>query len=514
MTCIQNPTRIQVIQNTVVNCGPAPANEPKINSSLISEIVRGLSRLERGSTSRCGSPLPPSFEPSHCPEMAQGQAGMAADETARVWGDPHFEDPDGGKFDLQGEAGKTYNLLSDQGIQLNGTFGEYSGDKNVVAESGLTLGGLRGVSRLQFNKEGQATLDGKQITPGSMETLADGGHAHLSEDGKTLTVKTGEGYTVTQTAKEDGLDVRVKSPRQGVFTDGRMPGGLMGQMFDGDKLARNSNGSQGEGAIAGKVQDYEVAGGLFGTPSSLPLATMAHSVTPSYSPENAPAGVFSGIYSSMQNGQPVTFEGNIQPTPQFLSRMQNLFQKMGLPLSPSVPGLATEAGVPMNGTQTEGFTSDSLPPPGEQTLDFLMGQANRQNQFQQIQEANDQGDQLLALLMTALQSGNIDQAMLLFSAMESKQAGQLTQALTQKLVQAQQNRRNLTAQLTQNQNPNGQGQMAQVQAGVQEVNDTIQLLTSFIKDVNEQKNRTIEFSNNFISNEHQTTMSIVRGMRA
>jgi hypothetical protein len=132
--------------------------------------------------------------------------------------------------------------------------------------------------------------------------------------------------------------------------------------------------------------------------------------------------------------------------------------------------------------------------------------------LQQTSDRNQESDKLLETLLSALQTGNIDLAMLLFSSLESRDASKLTQVLTQKLLDAQQQRRQLTGQLT-SQDKDSQNKTAQVQADVQEVNDTIQLLTTFIRDVNDQKNRTMEFANNFLSDEQQTTMSIVRGMR-
>ena len=238
----------------------------------------------------------------------------------------------------------------------------------------------------------------------------------------------------------------------------------MGQTFDVDKDLRNSNGRQGEGAIAGRVQDYEVPGGIFG-----------------------------GIIPALQQGA----------SPETLARIGQIFSNAGI-----TPPLTLPNTNPMTGTPVDWNQSVT-----DQTLDFMIGQTNRQAMMQQTTDSSRESDKLLQTLLNALRMGNIDLAMLLFSSLESRESSQLTRTLTQKLLEAQQNRRQLTGQLT-SQDKNAQNKTAQVQANVQEVNDTIQQLTTFIRDVNDQKNRTMEFANNFLGGEHQTTMSIVRGMRA
>jgi hypothetical protein len=339
------------------------------------------------------------------------------------------------------------------------------GSRNTTVRWGRTdVRGLRGSSQIQFDNTGHALINGQAMMPGTMETLADGGHAQLSQNGKTLTIMTGEGYTVIQEAKGSEMDIQAKSSSRGVAGDGRMPGGLLGQAFDGDKIARNSGGPQGEGAIGGSVQDYEVPGGVFGS-----------------------------VIPSLQRGV----------SQETLARIGQIFSNASITPPLTLPDTNPITGNPVDWNQ-------SL---SEQTLDFMISQTNRQAMMKQSSESNQVSDKLLQTLLIALRTGNIDLAMLLFSSLESREASGLTRALTQKLLEAQQNRRQLTGQLT-SQDKNAQNKTAQVQANVQEVNDTIQLLTTFIRDVNDQKNRTMEFANNFLSGEHQTTMSIVRGMRA
>ena len=200
---------------------------------------------------------------------------VAANETGKVWGDPHFVGGDGDKFDVQGEAGKTYNLLSDKGLQVNGRFDKFNNDGlTVVGQTGIKVRGSDGqTSEVGLSKDGTATIDGQKMQEGQTYNLADGGTSTLN--GKKLTTTTGEGYTIEQDVAGSGnnsyIDMTVKTGKNGV-DNGRMPGGLLGQTFDADKIARNGKtgiGAQGEGAIEGRVQDYET-GGLFDSRSSRP----------------------------------------------------------------------------------------------------------------------------------------------------------------------------------------------------------------------------------------------------
>ncbi len=146
---------------------------------------------------------------------------------------------------------------------------------------------------------------------------------------------------------------------------------------------------------------------------------------------------------------------------------------------------------------------------------LVLDEMQRLKNQQQSIDSNQKTDELTQMMLMALQSGNIDLAMLIFASLETTQSHEITKVLSQKLLDAQNQRRNLTTQLANAQgdkNANN-GQMTQIQGNMQEVNDTIQMLTTFLKDVQDQKNRTVEFANNFLNSEHQTTMSIVRGMR-
>ncbi len=147
----------------------------------------------------------------------------------------------------------------------------------------------------------------------------------------------------------------------------------------------------------------------------------------------------------------------------------------------------------------------------DQSQAFALSQNQRSQQIQNINANNSNTDKIMQQLLAALQSGKIDLAMMLFSNLESKEATQMNAMLTQKLVNLQQSRKQIMVQMDQK--GGDQKNLNTLQANVQEVNDSIQMMTSVIKDINEQKNRIAEFANNYLSTEHQTSMSIVRGMR-
>ena len=187
---------------------------------------------------------------------------VAANEHGRIWGDPHFVGGDGGKFDVQGEAGKIYDLLNDSNLQLRGQFYGWDDGKTVIGETGLTIGQNIGESHyIHFNRDGSAWINSIKMGEGRVYELVDGGTAKL--EGKTLTITTAEGYTIKQEIIDSGdkahIDIDVDTGKNGV-DNGQMPTGLLGLTFDADSEARNGKtgeGAQGEGAITGSALDYE-----------------------------------------------------------------------------------------------------------------------------------------------------------------------------------------------------------------------------------------------------------------
>ena len=169
--------------------------------------------------------------------------GPVVVDHGRVWGDPHFVGADGGKYDVQGEAGKTYNILSDYGLQFNAKFDAWGGKSGatIMSEAAVTLRG----NQIQFSKDGTLHING--------EKLGDGKHMSgmVEKSGNNLKLNTGE-YSIDLQAKGGYLNYDFKSDN--AFADRVMPHGLWGQSVDGDGKARNGDkgaGAQGGGAIEG-----------------------------------------------------------------------------------------------------------------------------------------------------------------------------------------------------------------------------------------------------------------------
>lgn len=165
-----------------------------------------------------------------------------------VWGDPHFRGDDGGFYDVQGEAGRVYNLLSDSDLQLNARFIYWQGevaDGTVLGAFGLTMGD----DRLEVDLAG-GSLNGSPLEVGTTQTAK----GSVSYDGTVTTVDTGD-YILTMT-RQDGLfalRIKVVDP----FSDLVAPHGLWGQTVDADSDARDGDfykdnyeyGLQGGGAL-------------------------------------------------------------------------------------------------------------------------------------------------------------------------------------------------------------------------------------------------------------------------
>lgn len=204
---------------------------------------------------------------------AGGGSDVPSDEpdviagSGRIWGDPHFIGADGGKFDVQGEAGKTYNLLSDQDFQMNGRFDSWgSGGATVVGEVGIAAGS----DQVEVHKDGTVMVNGEELADGQRVELADGGF--VEKNGSNVQLESGE-WKVDFQIQRDHINMDVSTDN--AIADGVKPHGLLGQTFDGDGEARNGDkgrGAQGGGAIEGadgemiatgdrtSVEMYEVDG--------------------------------------------------------------------------------------------------------------------------------------------------------------------------------------------------------------------------------------------------------------
>lgn len=190
--------------------------------------------------------------------------------TSRYWGDPHLVGFDGEQYDVMGQGGNIYNMLSDKEVQYNTTFvnwGKPGADgvqPTVIGEAGIQVG----KNLVYFDRSGKApTVDGKPMSKGEKIDLGDG--KFVQWDGSKLIVKTAE-YTidlqVKQPEKNGGYIDSNVTINEGVnpLADGVNPHGLLGQTADGVKGARKGGDGnqniqkQGGDVIDGVVDDYKV----------------------------------------------------------------------------------------------------------------------------------------------------------------------------------------------------------------------------------------------------------------
>jgi hypothetical protein len=130
-----------------------------------------------------------------------GQTGNASGD-GKVWGDPHFKGANGHGYDIMGDPGKAYNLLTDGTIYVHGTMQLFGNNATTIAS--IDAGDAAGHA-FRVDKDGKLTIDGKSITK-------DGSYlgGEVTRKGETVTIKTG-GNTVVVKDAGDHLDVDFKA---------------------------------------------------------------------------------------------------------------------------------------------------------------------------------------------------------------------------------------------------------------------------------------------------------------
>lgn len=230
------------------------------------------------------------------------------DGKGSTWGDPHFVGADDEKYDVHGEAGKTYNLLTDKGIQYNAKFEKYNGaatvegvQPTIISEAGITIGegadahklfvsrnpegdvraelGLEegsalengkvypatdGVHFYQWNAEANAfssvpTIDGKPMEAGKEYVY---GENKVKWDGEHVTVITSE-YEITldKVADANGNHLNHNYKVTNPFHDGVDPHGLWGASVDRDRVKQEAveGHAAGQEVLEGAYTDYQTA---------------------------------------------------------------------------------------------------------------------------------------------------------------------------------------------------------------------------------------------------------------
>lgn len=443
--------------------------EPLLHRSY-TQLIRGHIHLENGLENGMVFIATADIEPPfYAPDPFTGQQGVAAGKEARIWGDPHVEEADGGRFDFQGEAGKIYNLLNDSGVQINARFQSYSEGTTTIGEIGAIVSGPGGTSIIRINshEDPPVRVDGRPLVPGESVRLADGGSLALSADGRTITFSTREGYQNTVTVQGEGpnayLDYSVRSSGDGVTTDGRMPGGVVGHTFDGNNLARNGrtgSGAQGEGAIDGVYTDYEIDSGIFGSPQ----------------PQVMKTGAFQ---------MPVVWDSNFQ-------------DYFGIPVGTSFAMIPAE--------EIEGLW--------RKVAEDSNAQLARQLGNESFLTENEKTKRLEMILEIALNSGNIELAMLLLSSLETRSANNVVQGLMGKMRELQTQRREIAEKIGKidSKSATGSQEATQLQMQAGDIGTEMSMLQTFLQDVSAQKNEAQQMASNFLKSRHETAMGIVRNI--
>ena len=157
---------------------------------------------------------------------------VSAGNSGQVWGDPHFEGDDGGLYDVQGEAGHIYNLLSDYGLQVNALFVPWEGHagSTMVGAIGVRIGN----DLIQANLSG-TDVNGVELQAGGSRVI---GATTVEFDGEYTTVTTAE-YKLEFRRREGWMNMKLDAIDP--FADNIAPHGLWGLTVDGDADPRNGD---------------------------------------------------------------------------------------------------------------------------------------------------------------------------------------------------------------------------------------------------------------------------------
>ncbi len=183
----------------------------------------------------------PTYPPPPPPPPEYPPPPVAANEHARIWGDPHMEDADGGKYDFN-ERG-IYNIIKDKNLVLNAKMDPGPNKTTVMTEAGLTLGSQT-IHLKAANGEVLIGLANSTTTTalqnGQTVALDNGGS--ISRKGAIVKVDSPE-YKIQFDLDEvykgfKYLDIDIWSKAGGVMSDGVEPSGLLGETFDADNIAQ------------------------------------------------------------------------------------------------------------------------------------------------------------------------------------------------------------------------------------------------------------------------------------
>ncbi len=187
-------------------------------------------------------------------------------------GDPHFVGFNGERYDVMGDIGKCYNLLTDYNIQVNSLFAScmYEPENTHMNAVGIKVGTKStGIHKIFYGIDREPRLDSHSIVRNKYNTFPSGIYdadgrmvkAAVVWDGDKLLVNSGE-YRITMSKvfelDEWMVECKFEISRLGILADGVLPHGLVGCTARRPARSGIMFGTQGEGVIEGNYKHYEV----------------------------------------------------------------------------------------------------------------------------------------------------------------------------------------------------------------------------------------------------------------
>lgn len=150
-----------------------------------------------------------------------------------------------------------------------------------------------------------------------------------------------------------------------------------------------------------------------------------------------------------------------------------------------------------------------------QLWDQVVQESNKQVTRQLNQEIRRDGreksEKLEMLLMIAINSGNIDLAMLLISGLETREVNKIAGNLMGRMQELQQQRRQMSGEMGKlGQTPEDQKKIQQLNLQIGDIGTEMQMLQIFLQDLMSQKQETQQMASNYIKSRHDTAMGILR----
>eukprot|EP00824_Muranothrix_gubernata_P023898 TRINITY_DN66_c0_g1_i2.p1 TRINITY_DN66_c0_g1~~TRINITY_DN66_c0_g1_i2.p1 ORF type:complete len:436 (+),score=92.62 TRINITY_DN66_c0_g1_i2:57-1364(+) len=174
-----------------------------------------------------------------------------------VDGDPHFTGFHGGQYDVMGEPGKVFSILSDSNVAVNARFIQYPEDEaTYMGEIGVVVG----TSHLHVDTSGVMTLHPLRSEDSHTYLLDNDGTA--TYEGQEIVIRA-SGWVIRISRKLEMRDTKLLhldvafDTITGAAPSGSCPHGLWGQTVC--RAGRSvGQGTQGEGVIEGTWRDYVI----------------------------------------------------------------------------------------------------------------------------------------------------------------------------------------------------------------------------------------------------------------